>query len=129
MTHPQHSTWYRVLNGNYDAEATLPHRQRLIVLYKHLHRDQMQTRAEEAFIHNGEWYWWDSTDIGPMCRKKVPPTYNITAWSLYPLHLLTETEPAPAEPPNVEQPKKELTDGQMNARQLYQKYGPFDHGN
>lgn len=28
-----------------------------------------------------------------------------------------------------DEPKKELTDGEMNARQLYEKYGPFDHGN
>lgn len=121
MAHPQHNTWYRVLNDNFDAEATLPYRQRLLVLYKHLYRDQVQNGVGEAYVTNGEWYWYDNT--GTMCTKKVQPTYCIKAWSLFPLHLFTEEELAKAEPP-----KKELTDGQMNASQLYQKYGPFDHG-
>ena len=73
----------------FDADKPLPYRERLVVVY--LHTDAAGITGEtrelrgvgEAFVHDGEWYWWN-TGEHPKTWVKVQSSYKIIAWTEFP---------------------------------------------
>lgn len=68
--------WNRV-NPNFDVDAILPYRMRLIVCYT------LEGKAGigEAYVHDGVWYWWSN-------QVKIQDQYTLIGWTLFPEELL-----------------------------------------
>lgn len=61
--------WNRIHLNDFDYDKVLPYRTRLIVIF------QDRKQVGEAYVHNGEWYWWHSKS-----KMECQPI----AWTEYP---------------------------------------------
>jgi hypothetical protein len=81
--------WNRVEGEKgFDADAVLPYRERLIVIYS-VPAISQTCGVAEAYVHDGEWYWWDGTTNA--VAMKIPSTHEIKAWTIFP-HELVKNE-------------------------------------
>jgi hypothetical protein len=76
--------WNRIIGTKgFDVDAVLPYLERLVIAYV----DNKGARAVgEAFVHDGEWYWWDNHPFEPV--KIDTDMIKIKGWTLYPHDLI-----------------------------------------